>query len=109
MKPELIPALAGLRINPESAHEIPRRSSDEPPVLALSSGRRGPAAWVYHWASVPGLGRARARSLSRGSAPTPSDHSASPPMPMQTLARTSALGGYVTGHGNVELTLRLQI
>jgi hypothetical protein len=43
------------------------------------------------------------RSRSRGTAPTPSGphRSASPPMPIQTRASTSAraLGGYVTGHG----------
>jgi hypothetical protein len=61
---------------------------------ALGRGCRGPS----RRSSGPRPGD---RSRSRGSAPEPSGphRSASPPMPIPTRARTSALGGYVTGHG----------
>ena len=49
------------------------------------------------------------RSRSRGSSPEPSGphSSASPPLPIPTQASTSALGGYVTGHGDESVMERV--
>jgi hypothetical protein len=91
MKP--FPALAELRMSPKSANEF----LDDPRMSLLCFEPRPPRPCGP---GLPGLAPVIARGPG-ARPPTPSDphRSASPPIPIPTQARTSALGGYVTGHG----------
>jgi hypothetical protein len=68
--------------------------------VTTPAGPRMKRKSAHETSGLPGLAPMTARgSGARPTTPSGPHRSASPPIPIPTRARTSALGGYVTGHG----------